>query len=451
MFTVLFVTAFQFLLVEVFLFSGLTLCRLSAFTMSDKSSSRKTSKESGRGRSPPSSSRQGKERSAKVKARTPTPHPAKRSSSQLFGPHPPPPPPAVPATSDQRSKLTVGQANPVAVADSPTACEDDLWDSQNSPRSPEVSPPRPGRGQISSSPGDPAVMSPPLPPAVLPAPGLPARSSQQPALTVGNSGSHFVAPLPPATYGFPPVAGPSTGLDSAPLRVPPPLPAVSAPSRPWVPPVMTPWMQGPAWNPYQWPTPFPTTPGFQPPPGFPPSWTMMSSYTCPPPPGFDGATSRRQAAQSSTARPEPDPRSTAPRRRTSSLSDDSGGSERPGPAALSGTGALGRPRSLYQARSPTGLSFPPQVDAMPEVGYSVPEGPLWKGINPTWSEAEDEVSDSYSTDAADDDMPLLSKSPTLPHHLDYFGHSREYESVDRPLDPDDRSGSAVARPTIRAV
>ena len=51
---------------------------------------------------------------------------------------------------------------------------------------------------------------------------------------------------------------------------------------------------------------------------------------------------------------------------------------------------------------------------MPEVGYSVPEGPLCKGINPTWSEAEDEVSDSYSTDAADDDMPLLSKESDPP-------------------------------------
>ena len=40
---------------------------------------------------------------------------------------------------------------------------------------------------------------------------------------------------------------------------------------------------------------------------------------------------------------------------------------------------------------------------MPEVGYSVSEGPFYKGL--TCPEAEDEVSDSYSTDDADDDMP----------------------------------------------
>ena len=61
--------------------------------MAEKSSSSRkpptTDPPSARGRSPPSSSRQSKERAAKVKHRTPTPHPAKRSS-QLFGPLPPP-------------------------------------------------------------------------------------------------------------------------------------------------------------------------------------------------------------------------------------------------------------------------------------------------------------------------------------------------------------------------
>ena len=59
------------------------------------------------------------------------------------------------------------------------------------------------------------------------------------------------------------------------------------------------------------------------------------------------------------------------------------------------------------------LLFPSQADAMPEVGYSVSEGPLCKG--PTWSEAEVEMSDSYSAVVGVDDMsPLLSTESVPP-------------------------------------
>lgn len=62
--------------------------------MADKSSSSRTQPSteslSGGGRFPPYSSRQSKEKAAEVSHRTPTPHPAKRSSTQLCGPRPPP-------------------------------------------------------------------------------------------------------------------------------------------------------------------------------------------------------------------------------------------------------------------------------------------------------------------------------------------------------------------------
>ena len=192
--------------------------------MADKSSSsRKQSKESrtDRGRSPPSSSRQNKDRAEKVKHRTPTPHPAKRSSAQLFGPQPPPPPSAVPASVEPRPRATVGQANEPSVSDPVLLGDDDLWDSQNSPRSPAVSP-GPAQVPVLAPPDGSAVMSASLPPVPQQAPVVPAVSSLRSAPPVCTVGPPvFTNPVQQTTYGnFSYVAGPTAGLVGVALRAP---------------------------------------------------------------------------------------------------------------------------------------------------------------------------------------------------------------------------------------
>ena len=376
--------------------------------MSEKSSStRKPTKESssGRGRSPPSSSRQSKEKAEKVKTRTPTPHPAKRSAAQLFGPHPPTSSSAVPVSPKPRPRVTVGQTN-VSVSASALVGDDDLWDSQNSPGSPAVSPPGPVPAPASTSSAGPAGVPTQLPATAQPVPGLPVVSSLQSAPPVGHTAPPFVAPLPPATQGFSSVAGPPSGMDGAALRAPPPYPAVSALPRPLMPPVMTPWMQGTPWNPYQWSPQFPATPGFPPPPGFSHPWSLMSSYSCPPPPGFDDGSRRRPAAQSSPVRPEPGHRSSTPGRRSPSVSDASLADLSPQDQWRS-RGSLRRGGITSTTPDPRPVHLPTTVTAsgVPEVGYSVHALALDQGA--ALSETEVEVSDSYSAEDGDEVLPPL--------------------------------------------
>ena len=356
------------------------------------SSSRKPSSkesESGRGRSSPSS-RQSKVRAEKVKHRSPTPHPAKRSSTQLFGPQPPPSTSAVPVSSEPRPlPVKVGLVK-TSVADAAMMGDDDLWTSQNSPRSPAGSPWGSSPVPVSSSPDRPVAAPEPLASAAPLASGLPARGA--PVCTT-NLPSH--APVFPATHALPSVAVPPTGMTGPALRAP----------------LMTPWPQGAPWTQYPWPAQFPSAPSFPPPPGFSTPWSMMSMYPCPPPPGFADGTSRRPVAPPSSDHAVPVPRSSrsATRQRASTPSDESEEDSSPPDRRRRGSSLP----PLDRHDNPPVHMPATVVDGVPGGRFSVHDSAL-RTLGIDMAEFEGEVSDSYSVDGNDDEMPLLSNESDSP-------------------------------------